>query len=161
MNRTIQNVCLFVFYVNHCSLTFSDIITLLTSNSVVHLLQFLPGVIQPDKVNCLIIFLKGAINCALNILDGLKAIEQPDGPWTTARRCKSSSLLYVFFIILETSMTHLLASSQKTLTLPYLQLMDYYLRWLEYVAGFVTAEKQLFFNVCVWYETTGCWLTMK
>ncbi len=110
-----QIVSIFIFYVNHCSLTFSDIITLLTGNSVVHFPEFLPGVSPPGKVNYLIIFLKGAIKCALNIWDGLKAIELPDRPWTTERHCKRSSfvewicLFYYFENIKSCEMTHLLA----------------------------------------------------
>lgn len=64
------------FHVNHCSLTFSDIITPLTRNSEDHFPGFSPQVSLLGEVNYLIIFLKGAIKCALNIWDALKATSQ-------------------------------------------------------------------------------------
>lgn len=41
-----------------------------------------PGSALWDKVNCLVVFLTGAISCALNIWAGLKAIDLPHRPWT-------------------------------------------------------------------------------
>lgn len=94
-----SRMCVYSFFnVNHCSLTFCDIITLLARHSVLHFPEFLPGVILSGKVNYLIIF-KGAINCTSNVWDGLKAIELPDRWWTKERLCRCSSFveLYNYF----------------------------------------------------------------
>lgn len=40
------------------------------------------------RVNYLILFLMGAINCALSICDSFKAIDLPDRPWTTEIHCE-------------------------------------------------------------------------
>lgn len=70
----------------------SDIITLFDQTLRIISRSSRPGSALWDKVNCLIVFLTGAINCALNIWDGLKAIDLPHGPWTTQTCCRWPSL---------------------------------------------------------------------
>lgn len=70
----------------------SDIITLFDQILRIISRSSRPGSALRDKVNCLIVFLTGAINCALNIWDGLKAIDLPHRPWTTQTCCRWPSL---------------------------------------------------------------------
>jgi len=74
--KNIQNACLFICYVKHWSLTFSDIITLLTRHTAVHFPHFSPEVVPSGEVNYLITFMKREpykyiyICCALPISEG-------------------------------------------------------------------------------------------
>lgn len=154
-------VSIFVFYVNHCSLTFSDIITLLTRNSVVHFPEFLPGVSLPGKVNYLIIFLKGAINCALNIWDGLKATELPDRPWTIERHCKCSSFCWMNMSVLlfwkhQESRNDTFTCLHTVNSNPSMSSTDWSLLESSEICD---SRKTCLSCVCMWYGARAVWLT--
>lgn len=104
-------------------------------NSVGHFLEFLPGVTLSDKVNYFLIFLKGAINCALNIWDGLKAIDLPYRPQAVERHWPLSfadwrcALQFENELLKDSSLAHSIPES-----------LQYCLRWNKKWPGFVTAK---------------------